>query len=87
MLVSGQNDAQGMTDLALTSSVHNTRIPIPHLEHPKKSEEYPLRVSFLEHQTVQAAQTLFITQLSYKFENWEGMRPHTPILLRVPCRD
>lgn len=52
--------------------VHNTKLPVPHLEHPKESSDYPLRVSFLEHQTVQTAHVVFMTQLSYKFENWEG---------------
>ena len=53
-------------------TVHNTKLPVPHLEHPKESSDYPLRVSFLEHQTVQTAHVVFMTQLSYKFENWEG---------------
>ncbi|KAJ5923447.1 hypothetical protein N7454_008692 [Penicillium verhagenii] len=52
----------------------NTKLPVPHLEHPKDTAEYPLRISFLEHQTVQTAQVIFMTQLSYKFENWEASR-------------
>ncbi|KAJ5156475.1 hypothetical protein N7492_009278 [Penicillium capsulatum] len=59
-------------------AVHNTKLPVPHLEHPKDSAEYPLRVSFLDQQTIQAASVVFMTQLSYKFENWQGMRPDKP---------
>ncbi|KAJ5701734.1 hypothetical protein N7488_009282 [Penicillium malachiteum] len=51
---------------------HNTKLPVPHLEHPKDSTDFPLRVSFLEHQTVQTASVIFMTQLSYRFENWEA---------------
>lgn len=57
-----------------TYAVHNTKLPVPHLEHPKDSAEYPLRVSFLDHQTVQTSHVVFMTQLSYKFENWQGTR-------------
>lgn len=53
--------------------VHNTKLPVPHIEHPKDDERFPLRISFLEQQTVQAAHVVFMTQLSYKFENWQGM--------------
>jgi hypothetical protein len=59
-------------------SVHYTKLPVPHLEHPKDSasasdsNSFPLRVSFLQHQTVQAAHVVFVTQLSYNFENWDG---------------
>ncbi|KAJ5579750.1 uncharacterized protein N7459_005735 [Penicillium hispanicum] len=60
---------------------HNTRLPVPHLEHPKESEDYPLRVSFLDHQTVQTAQVVFMTQLSYKFENWEDCVRFQELLL------
>lgn len=55
-------------------AVHNTKLPVPHLEHPKDSAEFPLRVSFLDHQTVQTSHVVFMTQLSYKFENWQGTR-------------
>jgi hypothetical protein len=58
--------------------VSNTKLPVPHLEHPKAGDDYPLRVSFMEQQTIQAAHTVFMTQLSYKFENWNGMRPRHP---------
>ncbi|KAJ5222353.1 uncharacterized protein N7469_008593 [Penicillium citrinum] len=60
---------------------HNTKLPVPHLEHPKESSDYPLRVSFLEHQTVQTAHVVFMTQLSYKFENWEDCVQFQEILL------
>ncbi|KAJ5526173.1 hypothetical protein N7513_004819 [Penicillium frequentans] len=60
---------------------HNTKLPVPHLEHPKDSAEYPLRISFLEHQTVQTAQVVFMTQLSYKFENWEDCAQFQELLL------
>ncbi|KAJ6095540.1 hypothetical protein N7486_006286 [Penicillium sp. IBT 16267x] len=60
---------------------HNTRLPVPHLEHPKDSAEFPLRISFLEHQTVQTAQVVFMTQLSYKFENWEDCAHFQELLL------
>ena len=56
--------------------VHNTKLPVPHLEHPKTGADYPLRVSFLDQQTVQTAHVVFMTQLSYTFENWSGMRPY-----------
>lgn len=57
-------------------TVHNTKLPVPHIEHPKDNEHYPLRISFLDQQTVQTAHVVFMTQLSYKFENWQGMRPY-----------
>lgn len=60
---------------SLIALVSNTKLPVPHLEHPKAGDDYPLRVSFMEQQTIQAAHTVFMTQLSYKFENWNGMRP------------
>lgn len=60
----------------MNDAVHNTRLPVPHLEHPKDTAEYPLRVSFLDQQTIQAASVVFMTQLSYKFETWEGTRPY-----------
>lgn len=58
--------------------VSNIKLPVPHLEHPKSSDDYPLRVSFMDQQTVQTAHTVFMTQLSYNFENWDGMRPREP---------
>lgn len=42
--------------------------PIPHLEKPATSRDKSLRVSFLEEQTVQVAQTIFNTQPQYNFE-------------------
>ncbi|KAJ5721302.1 uncharacterized protein N7483_009236 [Penicillium malachiteum] len=60
---------------------HNTKLPVPHLEHPKDSADYPLRVSFLEHQTVQTASVIFMTQLSYRFENWEDCVQFQELLL------
>ncbi|KAH8702478.1 hypothetical protein BGW36DRAFT_372928 [Talaromyces proteolyticus] len=49
----------------------NTRLPVPHLEYPRLSDDTPLRVSFLDEQTVQTANTTFTTQLSYTFDNWD----------------
>ncbi|KAJ6043963.1 uncharacterized protein N7446_002160 [Penicillium canescens] len=59
----------------------NTKLPVPHLEHPKAGDDYPLRVSFMEQQTIQAAHTVFMTQLSYKFENWNDCIRFQEILL------
>lgn len=55
--------------------VSNTKLPVPHLEHPKSGDDYPLRVSFMDQQTVQTGSTVFMTQLSYKFDHWDGTRP------------
>jgi hypothetical protein len=55
-----------------TTKVSNTKLPVPHLEHPKSGDDYPLRVSFMDQQTVQTGQTLFMTQLSYAFDHWDG---------------
>ncbi|KAJ5811910.1 hypothetical protein N7474_008211 [Penicillium riverlandense] len=60
---------------------HNTKLPVPHLEHPKMPNEPPMRVSFLEQQTVQAAYTLFMTQLSYTFESWDDCVQFQELLL------
>ncbi|PLB54689.1 hypothetical protein P170DRAFT_470137 [Aspergillus steynii IBT 23096] len=49
---------------------HTTKLPVPHLEHPKLPHEASLRISFLEEQTVQTAHTVFVTQISYIFEDW-----------------
>lgn len=57
----------------LTPTVHNTKLPVPHVEHPKLPDEPSLRISFLDEQTVQTAHTVFTTQLSYTFEDWRGM--------------
>ncbi|KAJ9662056.1 hypothetical protein H2198_001598 [Neophaeococcomyces mojaviensis] len=46
----------------------NARRPIPHLEQPAASTQRSLRVSFLEEQSVQIAQTVFPTQPRYTFE-------------------
>jgi hypothetical protein len=50
-----------------------TKVPIPHLEQPVTSSTTHIsRVSFLEEQNVQTAQTLFQAQPQYTFETWEG---------------
>lgn len=54
-------------------SVHNTKLPVPHLEHPKLPHEPSLRVSFLDEQTVQTAHTVFTTQISYTFDDERGI--------------
>ncbi|KAJ5895077.1 hypothetical protein N7495_006768 [Penicillium taxi] len=64
-----------------THAFNNTRLPLPHIEHPKDSAEYPLRISFLDQQTVQTAQIVFMTQLSYQFENWEDCCRFQEVLL------
>lgn len=58
-------------------TVSGTRLPIPHLEYPRLSEDTPHRVSFLDEQTVQTANTQFTTQLSYTFDHWDGELGHT----------
>lgn len=60
---------------------HNTKLPVPHLEHPKEDSALPLRITFLEQQTIQAANVVFMTQLSYKFENWEDCVQFQELLL------
>ncbi|KAL4893830.1 hypothetical protein BDV59DRAFT_24500 [Aspergillus ambiguus] len=50
---------------------HTTKLPVPHLEHPILPDEPCLRISFLEDQTIQTAHTVFTTQLSYTFEEWQ----------------
>ncbi|RAK82536.1 uncharacterized protein BO72DRAFT_366819 [Aspergillus fijiensis CBS 313.89] len=52
----------------LIHTFNESKIPVPHLEHPKRPNEPSLRISFMEEQTVQSAQTVFTTQLSYQFE-------------------
>ncbi|CAG8132309.1 unnamed protein product [Penicillium salamii] len=59
----------------------NTKLPVPHLEHPKSGDDYPLRVSFMDQQTVHTAHTVFLTQLSYKFENWDDCVRFQELLL------
>ncbi|BDD57899.1 hypothetical protein MAP00_003223 [Monascus purpureus] len=59
---------------AFIHTFNNIKLPVPHLEHPKLPNELPLRVSFLEEQTVQTAYTLFSTQLSYTFGGWQGIQ-------------
>ncbi|OOO14183.1 hypothetical protein OAory_01027780 [Aspergillus oryzae] len=49
---------------------NTTKIPVPHLEHPKLPDEPSLRISFMEEQTIQTAHTVFTSQLSYTFEDW-----------------
>ncbi|KAE8351142.1 hypothetical protein BDV28DRAFT_137733 [Aspergillus coremiiformis] len=48
-----------------------TKLPVPHLEHPKLPNEPSLRISFMEEQTVQSTNTVFTSQLSYTFEDWK----------------
>lgn len=36
------------------------------------TDDTPLRVSFLDEQTVQSSNTTFNTQLSYTFDHWDG---------------
>ncbi|KAJ9606095.1 hypothetical protein H2200_009056 [Cladophialophora chaetospira] len=53
-------------------SFPGTKLPIPHLEQPVTSSSTHIsRISFLEEQNVQTAQTLFQAQPSYTFETWE----------------
>lgn len=59
--------------------VHNTKLPVPHLEHPKLPDEPSLRVSFLDEQTVQTAHTVFTTQISYTFDDERGRSPYTMV--------
>ncbi|OCT46080.1 hypothetical protein CLCR_00507 [Cladophialophora carrionii] len=57
---------------AFIHSFPGTKIPIPHLEQPvTSSTSHISRVSFLEEQNVQTAQTLFQAQPQYTFETWE----------------
>ena len=59
---------------AFAHSFPGTKIPIPHLEQPVTSGTAHIsRISFLEEQNVQTAQTLFQAQPQYAFETWEGM--------------
>ncbi|KAI9369645.1 hypothetical protein BJX61DRAFT_134434 [Aspergillus egyptiacus] len=55
---------------AFLHSFNMTRLPVPHLEHPKLRHEPCLRVSFLDEQTVQTGMTVFATRLAYTFEDW-----------------
>ncbi|KAJ6138140.1 hypothetical protein N7471_004626 [Penicillium samsonianum] len=59
----------------------NTKLPVPHLEHPKSGDDYPLRVSFMDQQTVQTSSTVFLTQLSYKFDHWDDCVRFQELLL------
>ncbi|PYH88773.1 hypothetical protein BO71DRAFT_127122 [Aspergillus ellipticus CBS 707.79] len=54
----------------LIHTFNDTKLPVPHLEHPKLPNEASLRISFMDEQTVQSAQTVFTTQISYTFEEW-----------------
>ncbi|KKK24482.1 hypothetical protein AOCH_006269 [Aspergillus ochraceoroseus] len=56
---------------AFLHSFNTTRLPVPHLEHPKLRNESSLRISFFGDQTIQTGTTVFATQLSYTFEEWE----------------
>lgn len=55
-----------------SSVVNDTKLPVPHLEHPKLPNESSLRVSFMDEQTVQSAHNVFLTQISYTFDDWHG---------------
>ncbi|KAL3472484.1 hypothetical protein BJX99DRAFT_235432 [Aspergillus californicus] len=55
---------------AFLHSFNTTRLPVPHLEHPKLPNEPSLRITFLDEQTVQTGNTVFATQISYTFEDW-----------------
>ncbi|KAJ5185077.1 hypothetical protein N7491_007052 [Penicillium cf. griseofulvum] len=59
----------------------NTKLPVPHLEHPKAGDDYPLRVSFMDQQTIQTGNTIFMTQLSYKFDHWDDCVRFQELLL------
>lgn len=79
-----------MADHSNSCIVSNTKLPVPHLEHPKTGDDYPLRVSFMDQQTVQTGSTVFMTQLSYKFDHWDGRRPINlktwkPLLTLADC--
>lgn len=52
--------------------VAGSRLPVPHLENPRMTDNAPLRVSFLDEQTVQTSNTTFTTQISYTFDHWDG---------------
>ncbi|ODM23060.1 hypothetical protein SI65_00649 [Aspergillus cristatus] len=54
---------------AFVHSFHDSKLPVPHLEHPKLPHEPSRRVSFLDEQTVQTAHTVFTTQISYTFDD------------------
>lgn len=59
---------------SLIHSFPGSKLPIPHLEQPVTSGTSQIaRISFLEEQNVQTAQTLFQAQPQYTFETWEGM--------------
>ncbi|RAK95504.1 uncharacterized protein BO80DRAFT_261680 [Aspergillus ibericus CBS 121593] len=55
----------------LVHTFNDTKLPVPHLEHPKLPNEPSLRISFMDEQTVQSAQTVFLAQISYTFEDWK----------------
>lgn len=73
-----KDTAGGLRCIELSDSVNaagpfvhtftNSRRPIPHLEQPATPTQRSLRISFLEDQTVQTAQTVFNTQPRYAFE-------------------
>ena len=65
-------DPAGMQS-AFLHSFPGTKNPIPHLESPVTASAVHIsRVSFLEEQNVQTANTLFQAQPQYTFETWEG---------------
>jgi hypothetical protein len=58
---------------AFVLSFPGVKMPIPHLEQPvTSSSTHVSRVSFLEDQNVQTANTIFQAQPQYTFETWEG---------------
>ncbi|KAL4957072.1 hypothetical protein BDW69DRAFT_191906 [Aspergillus filifer] len=66
---------------AFLHSFNATRLPVPHLEHPKLNNEPSLRISFLDEQTVQTGSTVFATQLSYNFEDWNDCLQFQELIL------
>ncbi|KAL1982262.1 hypothetical protein VTN96DRAFT_1571 [Rasamsonia emersonii] len=60
---------------------HNSKLPVPHLEQPRLSKETSYRVSFLEEQTIQTGQTVFTSQLSYTFDDWNDCVRFQELLL------
>ncbi|BCS21150.1 uncharacterized protein APUU_21582S [Aspergillus puulaauensis] len=66
---------------AFLHSFITTRLPVPHLEHPKIGTEPSLRISFLDEQTVQTGATVFATQISYTFEDWNDCLQFQELIL------
>ncbi|PWY85958.1 hypothetical protein BO70DRAFT_218166 [Aspergillus heteromorphus CBS 117.55] len=66
----------------LIHTFNGTKLPVPHLEHPKLPNEPSLRISFMDEQTVQSAQTVFTTQISYTFDEWKDCVQFQELILR-----